>query len=199
MLKRYVYKNVNGRPVNIGGYQFKENGSLESDILISGFNEAVSNGFLELSEVEPEFVNRDAAQARQTGDTCKVKIIFHMGTDANGGEILEEIESAPSAPVDFFSADLNDLLLRENEVFDCWFKDTEFTKPVRVDKTRSPKDGEVHFYGKFSPKPEDPYISKDPDEPAKPDVDSGGQEKDGSPLSSPPIGDETLMSGSESE
>jgi len=46
----YIYKNEVGRAVNIGGYQFAVGQELSSDIKISGFNEAVSNGFLSLKE-----------------------------------------------------------------------------------------------------------------------------------------------------
>jgi hypothetical protein len=67
MLKRYVYKNVGKRPVNIGGYQFDEGQKLESDVWISGFNEAVSNGFLELTECEPEFAKSNATQSPTNG------------------------------------------------------------------------------------------------------------------------------------
>jgi hypothetical protein len=149
MLKRYVYKNVNKRPVNIGGYQFEEGQELESDVLINGFNEAVSNGFLWLTEREPKGAEQDAAQAPQAGDTGKVKVIFHMGLDAEGKEFLKEIEIDPNAPVDFSSTDLNDLRLREDEIFEGWFKDAEFTKPVNIDKAKSPKEGDRHFYGKY--------------------------------------------------
>jgi hypothetical protein len=69
MAKRYGYKNVNKRPVNIGGYRFEEGQELESDILIPGFNEAASNGFLELIEREPEEADQDATQAPQTANT----------------------------------------------------------------------------------------------------------------------------------
>jgi hypothetical protein len=199
MLKRYVYKNVNGRPVNIGGYQFREGQELESDVSINGFNEAVSNGFLELFVRSPDDAEPGGKQGVQTGGGERVKIIFHMGTDSEGGEILKEVESDPNIPIDFFSADLTDMLSREDEVFDCWFKDAEFTKPVKLDKARSPKDGEIHFYGKYSPKPEDPHILPDHDETAKPDGDAGDPEKDGALPPSPSIDDETAIVGSESE
>lgn len=144
MSKRYVYKNVNKRPVNIGGYQFEEGRELESDVLINGFNEAVSNGFLELTEREPEGAEQDAAQAPQTGNTGKVKVIFHMGIDAGGKEVLKEVELDPNIPVEF-----PDVNLKEGDTFG-WFKDVEFTKPVNLEKAKAPKKGDIHFYVKYT-------------------------------------------------
>jgi hypothetical protein len=144
MSKRYVYKNVNERPVNIGGYQFSEGQALESDILISGFNEAVSNGFLELTERKPDSAEPDATQAPQTSNTGKVTVIFHMGVDSEGKEVIEEAILGPDAPVEFPNVDL-----RDDETFEGWFKDAEFTKPVNVEKVKAPKEGDLHFYGKF--------------------------------------------------
>jgi hypothetical protein len=144
MAKRYVYKNVNERPVNIGGYQFAEGQELESDIPINGFKEAVSNGFLELTECKPEGEGQDATQAPQTGNTGKVNVIFHMGVDVDGKDITEERILDPGTPVEFPNVDK-----RENEIFEGWFKDAEFTKPVNVDKAKAPKEGDRHFYGKY--------------------------------------------------
>jgi hypothetical protein len=156
MAKKYIYKNKNTRPVNIGGYQFAENQELKSDILLSGFNEAVCNRFLELTECKFDGVESDATQAQQTGNTGKVKVIFHMGVDAMGGEIIKEIEIDPGVIVDFPNVDS-----RDDEIFDAWFKDAEFTKIVNVGRAKSSKKGELHFYGKFFPKPEDPHKSLD--------------------------------------
>jgi hypothetical protein len=150
MAKRYVYKNVNNRPINIGGYQFTEGRELESDILINGFNEAVSNGFLKLVEREPETPEPDATQAPQTGGTGKVKVIFHTGgNNANNKNAPQEAEFYPNAPVSF--PDIDAL-----PGFAGWFKDAEFTKPVNLDKAKAPKEGDLHFYAKFEIlKPED--------------------------------------------
>jgi hypothetical protein len=137
MQKKYVYRNVNKRPVNISGYQFEEGQELESDILINGFNEAVSNGFLALIERESQEAEPNATPAPQTGNTGKVKVIFHAGSD------VYEIETDPSVSVKFPRVDLP-----ENEIFGGWFKDAEFIKPVTPDKAKSPKDGERHFYCK---------------------------------------------------
>jgi hypothetical protein len=149
MLKRYVYRNLNNQPVNIGGYQFGEGQELESDIRINGFNEAVNNGFLELTEQEPQGAEPDVTPAPQTGDTGKVKVIFHMGMDGEGKEAIKEIEIDPAALIDFPGIDL-----RENETFDGWFKDAGFTKAVNVEKAKAPKKGDAHFYGKYSLKDE---------------------------------------------
>jgi hypothetical protein len=159
MPKRYVYKNVNKRPVNIGGYQFEEGRELESDILISGFNEAVSNVFLELIERESESVESDATQTPQTG---KVKVIFHMGLDAEGREVLNEIEIDPNAPVEFPNVDPC-----VGTVFEGWFKDAEFTKPVNINKAKATKKGEIHFYAKYiaAKKEAKPEEEKEPPQP----------------------------------
>jgi hypothetical protein len=185
MSKRYVYKNVNRRLVNIGGYQFKEGQELESDILIDGFNEAVSNGFLDLFEQESERVEQNATQAPQTGDTGKVRVIFHMGVSTEGKELLKEVEIDPNAPVSFPDIDLL-------EGFEGWFKDEEFTRPVNTDKAKSPKKGEIHFYGKY----EIPQGEDTP--PANQNGDAGSvQEKGRVILSSPPISGEPAPTGSE--
>jgi hypothetical protein len=134
MSKQYVYRNVNKRPVNIGGYQFSEGQALESDILISGFNEAVSNGFLELTERKPDSVESDATQAPQTGNTGKVTVIFHMGVDSEGKDVTEEVILDPNEPVEFPNVDL-----REDETLEGCFKDVEFTKLVNVEKAKAPK------------------------------------------------------------
>lgn len=152
MPKRYIYKNVNKRPVNIGGYRFEEGQELESNILINGFNEAVSNGFLALVEWEPQVAEPNAIQAPQTGDTGKVTVAFHMGFDAEGKEVLKQVEIDPNVPIEFPHIDL-----REDEVFEGWFKDVEFTKPVKIGKVKPSKADEIHFYGKWSPKPDDSY------------------------------------------
>jgi hypothetical protein len=144
MFKRYVYKNVSKRPINIGGYQFKEGQELESGVLISGFNKAVNNGFLELVELKPDAANQDATQAQQTGNTGKVKVIWHTGVGAEGGKYTKEIEVDPNVPIEFPSVDP-----WEGTTFKGWFKDAEFTRPVNVDKAKSPKEGERHFYAKI--------------------------------------------------
>lgn len=150
MANQYVYKNVNKRPINIGGYQFKEGQELESDILISGFNEAVSNGFLELTERKPEAAKQNAAQASQTGNTGKVKVVFHTGgfVDEFGNEVLDKVELDPNTPVKF-----PDVAVGRPD-FEGWFKDAEFTKAVNIEKAKSPKEGEIHFYAKFNPSAE---------------------------------------------
>ena len=159
MAKRYVYKNVHNRMVNIGGYQFKEGQELESDVLIGGFNEAVSNGFLELIGRKPETADQDAAQAPQTGSTGKVKAVFHMGVfnDA-GSEVLVEAELDPGTPVTFPDAGA------EKPGFEGWFKDAEFVKAVNLDKAKAPKDGGVHFYAKFNPSANEPPAPRNPND-----------------------------------
>jgi hypothetical protein len=150
MSKRYVYKNGNSRPVNIGGYQFEEGQELESDVLIEGFKEAVSNGFLELAERKPEAAEPDATQAQQTGDTGKVKAVFHTGVfEGPDKEVIEEIEIDPKAPVVFPDVSAT------TPGFDGWFKDAEFSEPVKIDKVKAPKEGEVHFYAKIITPPDD--------------------------------------------
>jgi hypothetical protein len=141
MFKRYVYKNVNNRPVNIGGYQFEEGQELESDILINGFNEAVTNGFLELAERKPEGAEPDATQASQTGDTGKVKVIWHMLFAIDGTEVLREAEVDPGVLVYFPGNELSD-----GKNTKGWFKDAELTKPVNIDKVKAPKEGEIHLW-----------------------------------------------------
>jgi hypothetical protein len=149
MSKRYVYKNVNKRPVNIGGYQFSEGQELESDVLINGFNEAVSNGFLKLVEGKPETPESDATQAQQTGNTGKIKVILHLGI-LDDKESLKELELDPNILIEFPAVE--DL---PKPGFEGWFEDTKFTKAVKVNKAKTPKEGEVHFYAKFEmPKPE---------------------------------------------
>jgi hypothetical protein len=163
MRKRYVYKNVNKRPVNIGGYRFKEGQELESDVRINGFNEAVGNGFLELTERNPQGVETDATPAPQTGNTGntgntgKVKVTFHMGLDAEGKEVLKEVALNPGTPVKFPGIDLG-----ENETFEGWFKDAEFGKPVNLDKAKAPKEGDLHFYGKILKKEDTPPVNPNP-------------------------------------
>jgi hypothetical protein len=61
MLKWYVYRNIHNRTINIGGYRFEEGQELKSNIKINGFNEAVSNGFLELIEQDPQKTEPDEA------------------------------------------------------------------------------------------------------------------------------------------
>jgi hypothetical protein len=142
--KRYCYKNVNKRPVNIGGYRFEEGQELESDVLINGFNEAVGNGFLELIEREPKEADQDATQAPQTGNTGNVKVVFHLGVDVDGKEILKEVELEPNIPVEF-----PHISLKERDSF-SWFKDAELTKLVNTEKAKAPKKGELHFYVKYT-------------------------------------------------
>jgi hypothetical protein len=201
MAKRYVYKSVNNWPVNIGGYRFEEGKELESDVLINGFNEAVSNGFLELTERNPEGAGQDATQAPQTGNTGKVKVIFHMGVDVEGKEVLKKVEIGPNVPVEFPSIDL-----RENETFEGWFKDAKFDKRVNVDKAKAPKEGEIHFYGKYSPKPEDPHKTPSPDDSTNTNGGAGSTGEDGQvtlpplpspPASTPPVGDESGATSSD--
>jgi hypothetical protein len=182
MRKRYVYKNANSRPVNIGGYRFEEGQELESDVLINGFNEAVSNGFLELAERKPKTVEQDAARARQTGDTGKVRVVFHKSVDFGSEEILEELEIGPNVQIVFPATDS-----LEDEIFDGWFKDAGFSKRVNTDKARSPKEGDIHYYGKYSPKPEDPHKTPNTNEPAK----------DSEEPAPPSIGDESVPGDSE--
>jgi hypothetical protein len=191
MLKRYVYKNVNERPVNIGGYQFKEGQELESDVLINGFNEAVSNGFLELAKRKSEGAEPDAPQAQQTGDTGKVKVIFHLGS-LDGAEIFKEVEIDPKVSVEFPSVET-----LPKPDFEGWFRDAEFTKPVNVDKTKAPKEGDIHFYARY----------KD----ISPNNNEGSEQKEGqttppsppSPLPPPapasPNGDESAKADSENK
>jgi hypothetical protein len=188
MLKRYVYKNVNKRPVNIGGYQFREGQELESDVLINGFNEAVRNGFLELTEGKPERAESDATQAQQTGNTGKVKVIFNMGS-LDEKEIFKEVEIDPNAPVEFPGVET-----LPKPDFEGWFKDAEFTKPVNVDKAKAPKEGVLHFYAKYK-------IISPVD--SKPSGDAGSGQKEGQvtlpplppPASTPPPGEELTPVG----
>jgi hypothetical protein len=185
MLKRYVYKNVNNRPVNIGGYRFGEGQELESDIRINGFNEAVNNGFLELTEREPQGVEQDATPAPQTGNTGKVKVIFHMGWDDE--EVIEEVELYPNTPIKF------PVILRENLVKD-WFKDAELTKPINVDKAKAPKEGEIHYYGKCE------IIKKDDTPPVDPNPNGEDRQVTLPPLPPPPpTGEEPVLTGSENK
>jgi hypothetical protein len=155
MPKRYVYKNVNKRPVNIGGYHFEEGRELESDILIHGFNEAVSNGFLELAERGPDSAEPDATQAPQTGNAGslgsdggkgKVTVFFHCGLTADGIPRIESSVLGFNRKIDFPNVDL-----REGETFEGWFTDAEFTSaPVDIKKAKTPKEPiDVHFYGKY--------------------------------------------------
>jgi uncharacterized repeat protein (TIGR02543 family) len=196
MLKRYVYKNVNKRPVNIGGYQFKGEQELESDILINGFNEAVSNGFLELTERKPEGAEPEATRAPQTGDTGKAKVIFHMGLDAENKEVLKEVEIGPNTLVEFPGVDL-----REGEAFEGWFKDAEFTKPVNIDKAKSPKEGELHLYAKFNiiQKEDTPPENLAPNVSITPNAGAGSTEVTLPSLPPPPAGNESAVIGSENK
>jgi hypothetical protein len=182
MLKRYVYRNVNKRAVNIGGYRFEEDQELESDVLINGFNEAVNNGFLELTERKPEGAEQDATQASQTGNTGKVKVIWHM-VFSDGTEILREAEVDPGVSVDF----------PPNELSDCknnngWFKDAEFTKPVNVDKAKAPKEGSLHFYGKYEVLKKEDTPPADPNS-KEPIIPSGGTDspQKGGQVTLPPL------------
>jgi hypothetical protein len=168
MLKRYVYKNANNRTINISGYQFKEGQELESDVLINGFNEAVSNGFLELIEWKPENLGSNTTQALQAGDTSKVKVVFHL--IFNDTDIVRKVEVDPGVLVEFPSNKISD-----SENVKGWFKDAEFTKPVaNIDKVKAPKKGEVHFYGRYYS-----LKSSNPSEPSKwEDVTDSKQETD---------------------
>jgi hypothetical protein len=189
MSKRYVYKNVNKRPVNIGGYQFEKGQELESDVLINGFNEAVSNGFLTLAERNPETVEPDATQAQQTGGTGKVKVTLHLDVDAEGKEILKELELDPSIPIEFPAAET-----LPKPGFEGWFEDTEFAKAVKTNKAKTPKEGEVHFYAKFGmPKPENtPPANPNPDDPAKPNEGTGsGPDQTNTPAGNKPSAEDT--------
>jgi hypothetical protein len=53
-MKKYIYRNEAGRPINIGGYQFAAGAKLASDIIIEQFKEAVSNGFLSFQELKED-------------------------------------------------------------------------------------------------------------------------------------------------
>jgi hypothetical protein len=194
MPKRYVYKNVNKSPVNIGGYQFEEGQELESDIRINGFNGAVSNGFLELTERKPEGAEQDATQAPQTGNTGKVKVIFHMGIDAEGGEVLKEVELDPGIPVEFPNlAEFPNIDVGKNETFGGWFKDAEFAKPVNLDKARAPKEGDLHFYGKYR------FVKKEDTPPVNPNPNGGDRQATFPPFPSPPAGDKPALTDPETK
>jgi hypothetical protein len=200
MLKRYVYKNVNKRPINIGGYQFKEGQELESDVLINGFYEAVNNGFLELTECNPEWAEPDATQAPQTGNTGKVKVIFHMGF-LDEMEIFKEVEIDPNAPVEFPSVEI-----LPKPDFEGWFKDAELTKPINVDKAKTPKEGNLHFYAKYKAikQEETPSVDPNPNESPTPGDDTGSTPKEGQvtlpPLPPPPpAGDESATTDPENK
>lgn len=197
MSKRYVYKNLRKTPVNIGGCQFKEGQELESDVLIGGFNEAVSDGYLDLIDRKHEGRGQNATQAPQTGDTGKVKVVFHIIFN-DEPEVVQESEAAPNIPIAF-----PDIDSREDKILDGWFKDAEFIKPVNASKAKSPKKGEIHFYGKWSPKPEGPHRDMNPDEPPKPNDDAGSEQEKGlavfPSLPPPPIDDEAVATGSESK
>jgi hypothetical protein len=184
---------MNKRPVNIGGYRFEEGQELESEILINGFNEAVSNGFLELMERKSEGVEPDATQAPQTGDTGKVKVFFHIIFN-NELTVIREVEVAPNVPVEF-----PDIDSREDKIFDGWFKDAEFTKLVNVDKAKSPKKGEIHFYGKYSPKLEDLHETSNSNELTNPNGDAGSAQEKGQVTFPPPIDDEPAKADSENK
>jgi hypothetical protein len=178
MAKRYVYKNANKRPVNIGGYQFGEGQELESDVLISGFSEAVSNGFLELTGGKPETPKPDAAQAQETGSTGKVKAVWHMKSD-NGAVLIREAEVYPGILLEFPGREVL------GGTFEGWFKDAEFTKPVNPDKAKAPKEGELHFYGKFAaPKPEDAVLPSSDQTPNSGEGTGSAQDQDASSASS---------------
>jgi hypothetical protein len=196
MAKQYVYKNVNEMPVNIGGYQFTEGRELESDVLINGFKEAVSNGFLELTERKPEGAGQDATQAPQTGNTGKVKVIFHMGFDAEGKGIVVEGTFDPNAPVEFPKIDP-----REEEIFEGWFKDARFTKPVNVNKAKAPKEGDSHFYGKYETSQKDAtsFPVQNPNGDTDFEKDKGWVILPPLPPPSPPVGDESAVTGSENK
>jgi hypothetical protein len=197
MLKRYVYKNVNKRPINIGGYQFTEGQELESDVLINGFHEAVSNGFLELTERKPDGEEPDATQAPQTGDTGKVKVIFHMGS-LDGKEVLKEVEIDPNTPVELPGAET-----LPKPDFEGWFKDAELTKPINVDKAKAPKEGDLHFYAKYKVIKQEDTPPVDPN----PSGDAGSEQKGGQvtlpPLPPPPptpsTGEESAQVGPENK
>jgi hypothetical protein len=191
MSKRYVYKNVNKRPINIGGYQFDEGQELESDVLINGFNEAVSNGFLELVEGKPEALESDATQAQQTGNTGKVKVILHLGI-LDDKETLKELELDPDTLIEFPAVE--DL---PKPGFEGWFEDAEFTKAVKVKKAKTPKEGEVHFYAKFeTPKLEDtPPASPNPVDSLNPNEGTGS----GPDQTTPPAGSEPSAEGTENK
>jgi hypothetical protein len=195
MPKRYVYKNGNKRLVNIGGYRFEEGQELESDILINGFNEAVTNGFLDLIERKSESAESDATQTPQTGNTGKVKVIFHMGS-LDEKEIIREVETDPNVPAEFPGAET-----LPKPGFEGWFKDKEFTKPVNIDKAKSPKEGELHFYAKFTvfQKEDTPPENPTPNVPITPNVGAGSTEVTLPSLPPPPAGNESAVIGSENK
>jgi hypothetical protein len=150
MVKQYVYKNVHNRAINIGGYQFSKGQELESDILIPGFNEAVSNGFLKFIKQKPEPVDQNAPQALHTDSTGKVKVVFHTGLfEGPDKEIIEEAELDPSASATFPEVSA------ATAGFEGWFKDAEFSEPVNLDKAKAPRKGVVHFYAKIVTPPAD--------------------------------------------
>jgi hypothetical protein len=62
-------------------------------------------------------------------------------------KVIRGIEVAPNTLVEF-----PDVGSQEDKTFEGWFKDAKFTKRVNIDKAKSPKEGEIHFYGKYSPK-----------------------------------------------
>jgi hypothetical protein len=189
MAKRYVYRNVNKRPVNIGGYQFGKEQELESDVLINGFNEAVSNGFLELIERKPEGAEQDATQAPQTDNTGKVKVIFHMGVDAEGNEILEEVEIDPETSHEIEFPDIN---LKEGDTF-AWFKDAEFTDPVDIEKAELPKEGDLHLYVKYTTAQKDEEFESSDESQNTGEVANSSQDQ----ASLPSSGNESSPEGSE--
>lgn len=150
MAKKYIYKNIYDRPINIGGYRFDKGQELESDVLISGFNEAVSNGFIELEEVDSNAIN-PVVENENTDTQKKIKIIFHFGIGATGDAETKEVMLNPNEAIEFPDPDV-----QEGEVFNGWFRDKECTKVVDTAKIKSPKKGEMHLYASYSEAPTDP-------------------------------------------
>jgi uncharacterized repeat protein (TIGR02543 family) len=97
-------------------------------------------------EQKPDVANQDATEAPQRGDTGKVKVIFHKGFNDEDKECIEEVKIDSNVPVEFPNIEL-----REDEIFGGWFKDAKFASPVNVDKAKSPKEGDLHFYAKYTP------------------------------------------------
>jgi hypothetical protein len=150
MAKKYIYKNIHDRPINIGGYRFDKEQKLESDVLILGFNEAVDNGFLELEEVDSN-AGEPVVENETTDTLKKIKIIFHFGIGAAGDVETKEVMLNPNEAIEFPDPDV-----QEGEVFNGWFRDKECTKAVDTAKIKSPKKGEMHLYASYSEAPTDP-------------------------------------------
>jgi hypothetical protein len=177
MLKRFVYKNVNDRPVKIGKYQFQANQKIGSDVVVDALKESVDNGFLELIDRRPEEGDSGTGGTEgQQDKTGKVTVIFHFGLDAEGKDCIEEKILDPKTRIEFPGIDL-----MEGETFDGWYTDAEFkSAQVNVDKAKTPKDPvDVHFYGKFtSPVATETKPDSEPDSIGDPQVgdDNAGED-----------------------